>query len=925
MTTRSRAPKIKKTKHLTLRDRLSRLNYLQACKLLGPEGAQLIQQGAKFDIDIQRDVYLRGDLFRVKFAGITGEKAVATITTMAEANHRLKFNCTACETMCRHVGAAVSLVLEDKTGLGLAVPPDEKRPLELLSESELLEHALRERQQRAKEEKFRITPVDPGKPWTDYTVASALSGKTYRVALRGEDRGDSYCSCPDFRTNTLGTCKHILHLLARVRRRFSAAQRGKPFRNRETFVHVLYGEEMTLHLQLPEKADEEVVKLAGRLTEGPVENVRKLVEFLGQMERLDRSVTVYPDAEELIQRRLFQERMSKRMEEIRGKAADHPLRTKLLKIPLLPYQLEGIAFAAGMGRAVLADDMGLGKTIQGVGAAELLAREAGISKVLVVCPASLKSQWRNEIQRFCDRSVQLVVGGAAQRAGTYDNDAFFTICNYEQVLRDFLAVERARWDLIILDEGQRIKNWQSKTARVIKALKSPYALVLSGTPLENRLDELHSVMQFVDDRRLPPAFRFFHCHRVVNEKGKILGYKNLNLLRERLRGILLRRTRDSVLQQLPPRTTELVRIPVTEEQNALHATHMRIVSMITRKAYISEMDLLRLQKALLMCRMTANSTFLVDKQKPGYSSKLAYLEELLDGLFEEQNRKVLMFSEWTTMLGLIEPLLKRRKLEYVRLDGQVPQKDRQALVNRFCEDPNCRLFITTNAGSTGLNLQAANTVINVDLPWNPAVLEQRIARAHRMGQKQPVQVYVLVTEGTIEEGLLNTLSAKHDLALAALDPESDVTQVDLVTGIDELRGRLEVLLGAHPEAPVDVSQKEEVAASVAETNPEANPEANASGSPATPPSPERRERVAAAGGELLGAVFNFLGELVAKETVPPPAEGLVSQVRTRLDECVEQDDAGRPRLTVTLPDRSALDSLAQTLARLMLAGSDGGK
>ena len=142
-------------------------------------------------------------------------------------------------------------------------------------------------------------------------------------------------------------------------------------------------------------------------------------------------------------------------------------------------------------------------------------------------------------------------------------------------------------------------------------------------------------MQFVDDRRLPPAFRFFHRHRVVDEKGKVLGYKNLDLLRERLRGILLRRTRDSVLQQLPPRTTELVRIPATEEQAALHTTHMRIVSMITRKPYISEMDLLRLQKALLMCRMTANSTFLVDKQKPGYSSKLSYLEELLDGLFQE--------------------------------------------------------------------------------------------------------------------------------------------------------------------------------------------------------------------------------------------------------------------------------------------------
>ena len=905
MTTSTRRPKIKPTKHLTLRDRLSRLTYVRACQLLGPEGAQLIRQGSNHDIDVQRDVYLRGDLFRVKFPNASGGKnTVATITTMAAANNRLKFNCTACETICEHIGAAVSLVLEEKTSLGLAAPPDENRPTELLSESELVEHALHERQERAKSEKFRVTSSDAAKPWTDYTVASALSGKTYRVALRGEERGQSYCSCPDFRTNTLGTCKHVLHLLNRVQRRFSAALRRKPYRNREAFVHVLYGEEMTLHLQLPEKADPEMVNLAGQLVDRPIDDARKLVEFVGQMQRLGRNVTVYPDAEELIQRRLFQQRMAKRMAEIRSNPAQHPLRTELLKIPLLPYQLEGIAFAAGMGRVVLADDMGLGKTIQGVGTAEILAREAGISKVLVVCPASLKSQWRNEIQRFCDRSAQLVVGSAAQRAQVYENNAFFTICNYEQVLRDILPIERARWDLIILDEGQRIKNWESKTARVIKGLKSPFALVLSGTPLENRLDELHSVMQFVDDRRLPPAFRFFHRHRVVNEKGKVLGYKNLALLRERLRGILLRRTRESVLQQLPPRTTELVRIPATEEQDALHGAHMRIVQMITRKAYISEMDLLRLQKALLMCRMSANGTYLVDKKKPCYSSKLDYLEELLDSLFGEANRKVLMFSEWTTMLDLIEPLLKARKLDYVRLDGQVPQKDRQALVNRFREDPTCRLFITTNAGSTGLNLQAANTVINVDLPWNPAVLEQRIARAHRMGQERPVQVYVLVTEGTIEEGLLNTLSAKRDLAMAALDPDSDVTQVDLTTGVDELRRRLEVLLGAHPEAPVDVSKKEEV---VVETQQLA----------------ERRDRVAAAGGEMLGAVFNFLGELVAKDSAQPPAEGLVAQVRTRLGECVEEDSSGRPRLTVTLPDRGALDSLAQTLARLLLSGGEG--
>ena len=199
----------------------------------------------------------------------------------------------------------------------------------------------------------------------------------------------------------------------------------------------------------------------------------------------------------------------------------------------------------------------------------------------------------------------------------------------------------------------------------------------------------------------------------------------------------------------------------------------------------------------------AGSTFLVDKQTPAYSSKLEALDELLGTLFDEQGRKVLIFSEWTTMLDLIEPLLKKRKVHYVRLDGSVPQKKRQQLVREFQSNDDCRLFITTAAGSTGLNLRAANTVINVDLPWNPAVLEQRVARAHRMGQKNPVHVFVLVTEGTIEEGLLRTLAAKHKLALAALDAESDVDTVDFESRMDELKNRLEVLLGAVPDAPID--------------------------------------------------------------------------------------------------------------------------
>lgn len=883
----------KASHRLTLKDRLSRLNFTQACKLLGAEGRQLIQRGGKFEIDLDEQVFLEGDLLRVKF-----NDAIVTITLMAEAKDRLHWNCTACQWPCEHAGAVFSFVLEEKTALGLAAPPPERIPVESLGEEELIRRALAEREERSRKEKFKLQSSDPQKPWTDYTITSSESGKSYRVALRGREHGISYCSCPDFRTNTLGTCKHIMCALRRVQAKFPETALRRAFRRKNLSVHLTSGERLALRFGVPAKLDENAAAIVSPLAGRDISDVNDLVGRLNKLERLGQHVTVYPDAEAFIQRRLFQNRIESLVKDIRRDPARHPLRKSLLKTELLPYQLDGIAFAVGAGRAVLADDMGLGKTIQGVGVAELLAQQAGIRKVLVICPTSLKSQWRSEIERFSNRSCQLVLGSQAERPAQYDNDAFFTVCNYEQVLRDLLAVELVKWDLIILDEGQRIKNWEAKTTHVVKRLKSPFALVLSGTPLENRIDELYSVVQFVDDRRLGPAFRFFNRHRVADEKGKVLGYKNLDQLRKHLAPILLRRTREQVLTQLPERTTEIVRIEPTGEQLEIHDGQMKIVASIVRKPFISEMDLLRLRQALLMCRMAANSTYLCNKKEPSYSSKLERLEEVLEQSCAENGRKVVLFSEWTTMLGLVEEILARLKLKYVRLDGSVPQKQRQQLVNEFQSQPDCRLFITTNAGSVGLNLQAANSVINCDLPWNPAVLEQRIARAHRMGQKQPVHAFLLVTEQTLEESLLTTLSAKKDLALAALDVNSDIDEVSLVSGAEELRNRLEILLGAKPQAPLDVSQRVELMA----------------GSDRQ----VHRDRVAAAGGELLGAVFNFLGELVSQQEATAPPLETVNGLKQRLAECVEEDDQGRQRLSISLPNRDMLDNLAATLARLLV-------
>ncbi len=868
----SSATRVLPSGRLSLRDRLSRLTFSEACALLGPEGRQLIQRHANtWEFKLQEDVLLQPDLFRLRFPydPIDGAPPVVTITLMAEARNRLHFRCDRCRRACKHVGAAFSLILEEKLALGLAAPPKPRKPIESLGEDALLERALAERAERARTEKMAVKALDPTRPWSDYLVTNRLSGKSYRVALRCSQPGDSYCSCPDFRTNTLGTCKHVLHVLAKAKRRFTPRQLGRPFRPQGLALHLQYAGEVSLRLLAPESIGADAAKIIRPLRDGPIEDLRDMLKRVSQLQRLGYDLTIYPDAEEFIHQRTLQERLKAAVAEIRPDPATHPLRTTLLKLPLLPYQLDGIAFAAGAGRAILADDMGLGKTMQGVGTAELLAREVDIRRVLIVCPASLKSQWRSEIQRFCDRDVQLIHGAAAERQSQYGNDCFFTVCNYEQVLRDILAIERTPWDLIVLDEGQRIKNWESKTSRVIKSLRSRFALVLTGTPLENRLDDLYSIVQFVDDRRLGPGFRFFNKHRVVDEKGKVLGYKNLGDLRESLKPVLLRRTRESVRIELPERTTEFVRIAPSDEQVVMHRSHMQIVATIVAKKFISEMDLLRLQ--------------------------------LFESLFEEEGRKVVLFSEWTTMLNLIEPLLRKRKLDYVRLDGSVPQKKRQELVHRFQTDADCRLFLTTNAGSTGLNLQAANTVVNVDLPWNPAVLEQRIARAHRMGQRQGVQVFVLVTEGTIEESLLATIAAKKDLALAALDVESDVDAVDVASGMQELKGRLEVLLGARCEAPRDESvrrHEKETALQFAESH---------------------RDRVAAAGGELLGAAFKLLGELVEQSPTSSPPPELVTKLRDRLGACADEDHDGKPRLTITLPDRSGLDQLAQTLARLLVA------
>lgn len=229
----------------------------------------------------------------------------------------------------------------------------------------------------------------------------------------------------------------------------------------------------------------------------------------------------------------------------------------IVKHPLLPYQQEGVLHLAFGERALLADEMGLGKTVQAIAACELLAFRRQVRRVLVVCPASVKAEWEEQVGRFTDRAARFVVGLRQQRLAAYRDPAFFNIVNYEQVLNDAEDINRLLApDVVILDESQRIKNWQTKTARRVKSLRSPYAFVLTGTPVENRIDEAYSIVQYLDPEIFGPLFRFNRDFYELDERGRPVGYRNLEEVHHRLRRVMLRRRKAEVEAQLPGRTTQ---------------------------------------------------------------------------------------------------------------------------------------------------------------------------------------------------------------------------------------------------------------------------------------------------------------------------------------------------------------------------------
>jgi SNF2 family DNA or RNA helicase len=573
-------------------------------------------------------------------------------------------------------------------------------------------------------------------------------------------------------------------MLLRLRKRHQKTLEAARFKRTRASISLEYGNTIEVRLRMPASPPPALLSLAAEhFNAGGLlrrEHYRRFAEVLQALRNADGQAVIYSDVLDYIDRE---------NELAEGLELERKLLAKLkrgqdptagvLKTKLLPYQARGAVFAACRGRTVLADDMGLGKTVQALAVAELLRKRRGIERVLVIAPASVKYQWRTEIEKFTDRSVKVVEGSLPQRRAMYASPEFFTLTNYELVLKDIRYMQELRPDLIVLDEAQRIRNWTTATARTIKQLKSRYALVLTGTPLENKLEELFSVVEFVDGRRLGPAFRFVDEHRVLDDKGRLTGYRGLDQIHEELAPILLRRTRPEVLKDLPERTDKVFRVPLTTQQAEPYYEQSDLLAQLVRKwerqGWLSEID----QKRILCCiqnmRMLCNSTFLFDKQTH-HSPKLQEFREIMTDFVMGEERKVVVFSEFERMTHLAGEELHKLGIGFVSLHGGVPSGKRGALIEQFRSDPACNVFLSTDAGGVGLNLQAASVVVNFEPPWNPARLEQRIGRVHRLGQSRPVHVIHMLTSESIEERVWETLALKKSLFASVFDsPTAEIS------------------------------------------------------------------------------------------------------------------------------------------------------
>ena len=639
----------------------------------------------------------------------------------------------------------------------------------------MIKRVLKERQLKADKAEYRIE-------WADNIhgdhILTNENGVKYRIFLRDFKNKTGYSDSMDARHNKLGTTKHIMYAFNQLQEKKGLHNRlKKHFPFVEIYCDPTNDYNITWYYpnELPVEEQLLISRYFKKSRFVENENIRSLLGFL-EIASKDSFFRIRPEVHQKIEA-AFEKEM---LEKLR---ASTKVDFSSINGELFQYQKEGIEFAIFRNAAIIADEMGLGKTIQAIGTAVLKKEIFDFKKTLVVCPASLKEQWKKEIEKFSNEKALVIHGNPDERELQYkNNDYYFYIVNYETVLRDQRAMNKAGFDFLILDEAQRAKNYETKTASSLKKIECKHKLVITGTPVENKLIDIFSIIGILDPYFLGPLWEFSYQHCLFDSErhDKINGYYNLVSLNKKLEEILIRREKRKVIEQLP--NLQQINIPVNMGplQSEYHASYASALARIIGKKYLTPFDLQRMQLLLANMRMVCDSTYLIDDE----TNESPKLEELKIILFEKldvsnNDSKIIIFSEWKKVHKLIGKVLRDNNIGFVELNGSIPVKSRGELIRKFEENKQYKIFLSTEAGGSGLNLQVADTLINFELPWNPAKKNQRIGRIDRLGQKSSkLTVFNFITRKSIETQIASGLLVKQNLFDGVLGQEANMDFVD---------------------------------------------------------------------------------------------------------------------------------------------------
>ena len=651
--------------------------------------------------------------------------------------------------------------------------------------------ALARRYDSGRRDGLRIAGRAPrfARPGRFRTVDEAKGARPYVTEILELDPLWTTCGCADFVRSSLGLCKHGLATIDAIAEKPAGRRSGSS----DDAPRLVWDP-----IHPPAAPRDRLLRLAllngsgrghGFDSDGspsasvlaPPDRRRAWIDRL--LRAHDRGALAADPSAITVLREEQQRSLAERPATSRIAKAEAALAT--LRRGLYPYQREGVRRFFERGRLLLADDMGLGKTTQAIAACHGLARAGYVKRGLLIVPASLKGQWHREWTATTDEPLTIVEGSPEERKRLYQStQRGFLAIGYEQLIRDLPLVQRWGAGMVVLDEAQRIKNWATKSAAYVKSLTPEYRLVLTGTPMENRLDELASIMDFVDELALEPKWRLapYHSDTVGNASRGVSGARNLGVLRAQLAGSMVRRVRREVLAQLPKRSDTLVPVELTPAQRERHDQLLRpIAALLTQQ------------------RMIANGLAQIDFDdvwpeisrgpptpevlERTFAPKLSTLRGLIEQVILTQGRKAVIFSQWRKMLRLSEwavrDLLARAGMRAVFFTGAESAALRERAIVEFHDDPAVTVMFLSDAGGVGLNLQrAASCCVNLEMPWNPAVLEQRIGRIYRLGQTLPIDVYNLVSEDSIESSIADLVARKKAVFTSLFDGTTDEVKFD---------------------------------------------------------------------------------------------------------------------------------------------------